>query len=194
MEPASPMPLQISRAKRPAPACSAPASRPSAANPRSAHAAPRRRSRQRRHRRAGHRDRASVRSGGASPGTDRAPAQDASARKSPVPKSAMAPPACRAARRGRRRRPRPRGRSAPARSRNAAPSSVSDSLRVVRCSRLAPTLRSSSASRSLTTDFDSRRRRAASLIDPASATATKVAMPSSFIVRLFQKTVPQIAA
>ena len=51
-----------------------------------------------------------------------------------------------------------------------------------------PRLRSSSASRSLTTDFDRRRRRAASLIDPASATATKVAMPSSFIiVRQFRK-------
>lgn len=74
-----------------------------------------------------------------------------------------------------------------ARSRKAAPSSVTDILRVVRWSSVAPRLRSSSASRSLTTDFDSRSVRAASLIERASATATKLVIPSSFIVRTSRK-------
>ena len=64
---------------------------------------------------------------------------------------------------------------------------ITDIRRVVRWSNVAPRLRSSSASRSLTTDFESRSVRAASLIEPASATATKLAMPSSFIVRIFRK-------
>ena len=82
-----------------------------------------------------------------------------------------------------------------ARSRKVTPSSVRLSLRVLRCTSLTPRLRSSSTSRSLTTDFDSRNRRAASLIDPASATATKVAMPSSFIiVRTFRRPVSPFGA
>jgi hypothetical protein len=52
------------------------------------------------------------------------------------------------------------------RDRKAQPSSVSDILRVVRWTRRAPSSRSSSARRSLTTDLGRPRRRAASLIDP----------------------------
>jgi len=77
-----------------------------------------------------------------------------------------------------------------ARARNARPSSVNETLRVERCSRFAPSERSSSARRSLTTERDTRKRRAASLSDPLSATMTKVAIPSSFmIVRLFRNPV-----
>jgi hypothetical protein len=41
---------------------------------------------------------------------------------------------------------------------------------------------SRAARRSLMTDFESRKRRAASLSEPDSETATKVCMPSSFII------------
>jgi hypothetical protein len=59
---------------------------------------------------------------------------------------------------------------------------VSDILRVVRCRSRVPKVRSSSESRSLTTDLDTPIRRDASLMDPASAAATKAATPSSFII------------
>jgi hypothetical protein len=62
------------------------------------------------------------------------------------------------------------------------------SFRVVRCRSLAPRLRSSSVNRSLTTDFDSSIRRAASLIEPLSATATKAATDSSFSLVRFSRT------
>ena len=55
-------------------------------------------------------------------------------------------------------------------------------------------LRSSSAKRSLTTDLETCRRRAASLIDPASAVVTKASRESSFsIVRLSRTLVPLFA-
>lgn len=77
-----------------------------------------------------------------------------------------------------------------ARARKVWPSSVSDNLRVVRWTSLVPSARSSSASLSLTTDLALPSRRAAALIDPASAMATKAAMPSSFIiVRISRKPV-----
>jgi hypothetical protein len=77
--------------------------------------------------------------------------------------------------------------------RNAWPSSVNDILRVVRWARRPPNSRSSSARRSLTTDFGTPRRRAASLIHPAWATAVNAVRPSSFIiVRRSRKPVPVI--
>jgi hypothetical protein len=76
---------------------------------------------------------------------------------------------------------------------NACPSSVSDILRVVRWASRPPNSRSSSTRRSLTIDFGKPRRRAASLIDPASATAVNAARLSSFIiVRRSRKLVPAI--
>jgi hypothetical protein len=81
-----------------------------------------------------------------------------------------------------------------ARLRKAPPSSVSVNRRVVRCNSLAPSARSRSASLSLTTDFESRSRRAASLIEPASLIATNMAIPSSFIiVRKIRKIEPIFA-
>jgi hypothetical protein len=74
-----------------------------------------------------------------------------------------------------------------ARSWNVLPSSVNDKLRVVRRTSLVPTTRSSSARRSLTTDFDNAKRRAAPVMEPASAMAEKAAMDSSLsIVRFFR--------
>src|SRR4029077_19612781 len=52
---------------------------------------------------------------------------------------------------------------------------------------VVPTTRSSSVRRSLTTDFDIAKRRAAPVMEPASAMAEKAAMDSSLsIVRLFR--------
>jgi hypothetical protein len=80
-----------------------------------------------------------------------------------------------------------------ARWRNAIPSSVSISLRVERRISVAPMLRSSSAKRSLATDFDICRRLAASLIELVSAVVTKVRRDSSFnTVRLSWTLVPVI--
>ena len=62
---------------------------------------------------------------------------------------------------------------------------------VVRWASLPPSSRSSSERRSLTTDLGTPRRRAASLIHPASATAVNAVRPSSFIiVRRSRKPVP----
>ena len=69
-------------------------------------------------------------------------------------------------------------------AKNADPSSVSDSLRVVRWRSRVPRLRSSCTRRSLTTDLARASRRAAALIDPDSATATKAVIPSILIVRI----------
>jgi len=65
---------------------------------------------------------------------------------------------------------------------------------VERWSRVTPSARSSSASRSLTTDFASPSRRDAALIEVSSTVATKAARPSSFIiVRIFRQPVPESA-
>jgi hypothetical protein len=54
-------------------------------------------------------------------------------------------------------------------------------LRVVRWTRQPPSTRSSSASRSLSTDLANPILRDAALIEPVSAIATNAAMPSNFM-------------
>src|SRR4030081_3527042 len=68
------------------------------------------------------------------------------------------------------------------------PSSVNDSVRVVRRTSFAPRTRSSSVRRSLTTDFEIAKRCAAAVIDPVSAIEVKASTDSSLsIVRFFRK-------
>src|ERR1700736_118610 len=74
-----------------------------------------------------------------------------------------------------------------ARSRKVLPSSVSDNARVVRRISFVPSKRSKSVRRSLTTDLEIARRRAAPVMEPDSAMDVKAAMDSNLsIVRFFR--------